>query len=269
MSRHAYQAARRLAERTSAIATLIIALTLVAFGCASVASTGSKEPARTASPTLVLASPPATTPASSTPRPSEILETALPESGNTVFPGRYSTHFKPALLLTIDRQVDIDCAPGYRCRGDIDVNSEHWLDIEFGHDHPVEINMMGFDQLYDPKHPGKQIDPPADLAAWIAALPGVTVAAQTPIEVGGVAATQLDMRTGDVDVPFGPTALADLPSLGFGAHQLHRVILVHRSGAAIIIGIGSLNLNPADDNAQRLADAADILEPIVESIAWE
>ncbi len=265
MSRRVHQAARRLAERRSAIATLIIALTLVASGCAS--SPVSTDPARTASPTLVLASSPATAPPSSTPQPSKVLETTLPESGNTVFAGRYSTHFKPALVLTIDHQVDIDCAPGYRCRGDVDVNSEQWLDLEFGHDHPVEIMVMGFDQVYDPKHPGKLIDPPADLAAWIAALPGVRVAAQTPVEVGGDAATQLDMRTGDVDVPFGPTGLADVPSLGFGPHQHRRVILVRRAGTAIIIALGSIK--PGDDTAERLAIANDILEPIVESIAWE
>jgi len=206
------------------------------------------------------------TPPPSTSQPSELLESALPESGD-LFPGRYTTNFKPALTLTIDHQVDIDCAPGYRCRGDVDVNSEQWLDLEFGHDHPVEIMVMGFDQLYDPKHPGKKIDPPADLTAWVAALPGVTIAAQTPVKVGGVTATQLDLRTGDVDVPFGPTGLTDLPSLGFGAHQHRRVILVRKAGTAIIIGLGSIK--PGDDTADRLANANEILGPIVDSIAWQ
>ena len=266
MSRHAPWVARRLAEQRSSIATFAAALTLVASGCASAANPVPTAPAETTA-THILASSAARTFSPSTPQPSEMLESALPESGNVVFPGRYTTHFKPAITLTIDQQVDIDCAPGHRCRGDIDVNSEHWLDIEFGHDHPVEINVMGFNTLFDPKHAGKEMEPPTDLAAWIAALPGVTVLARKPVEVGGVAAMQLDLRTGVEDVPFGPTGLADLPTLGLGAHQLRRVILVRRAGAAVIIGIGSIN--PADDSAVRLANAGDVLEPIVESIAWE
>jgi hypothetical protein len=170
-------------------------------------------------------------------------------------------------MLTIDHQVDIDCVPGHRCRGDVDVNSAQWLDIEFGHDHPVEINVMRFDQVFDPKHAGKAMDPPTDLAAWISALPGVTVLARRPVEVGGVEATRLDVRTGNADVPFGPTGLADLPTLGFGAHQLRSVIVVHRAKAAIIIGLGSIK--PEDDTPDRLAVANDILKPIVDSIAWE
>jgi len=267
MFRHADKAARRQVERRSAIVTFITALTLVASGCASMASPVPTEPARTAAPTHVLAPSPANTLPPSTSQPSHVLESALPESGNVVFPGRYTTHFEPALTLTIDHQVDIDCVPGHRCRGDVDVNSAQWLDIEFGHDHPVEINVMRFDQVFDPEHAGKSMDPPTNLAAWISALPGVTVLARTPIEVGGVAAMQLDLRTGSGDVPFGPTGLADLPILGLGAHQLRSVILVRRAGAAIIIGVGSIK--PEDDTADRLAVANAVLKPIVDSIAWE
>jgi len=203
----------------------------------------------------------------STPQPSEVVETALPESGNTVFRGRYTTHFKPALMLTIDRQVDIDCAPGYQCRGDVDVNSEQWLDMEFGHDHPIEISMMRFSKVFDPAHSGKEMDPPVDLARWLTAFPGVAVLARDAATVGGVAVTQLDVRTGSENVALGPTGLVDLPSLGFGAHQLRRVILLSKSGEAIVIGLGSLN--PADDTEARLADAGDILQPIVDSITWQ
>jgi hypothetical protein len=198
--------------------------------------------------------------------PSQVLVTALPEGGNTVFPGRYTTLFHPALALTIDRQVNIDCAPGYRCRGDVDVNSTNWLDMEFGHDHPVEINVMGFDQVYDPKHPGKLMDPPENLDAWISAFPGVTVIARKPVQVGGLDATQLDLRTGR-DVPFGPTGFADFPSLGFGAHQLHRVFVARVAGAAVVIGLGSINAG--DGTPEQLALASDILQPIVDSITWQ
>jgi hypothetical protein len=198
--------------------------------------------------------------------PSQAVVTALPEGGNTVFAGRYTTHFEPALIVSIDRQVNIDCATGYRCRGDVDVNSTNWLDLEFGHDHPVEINVMRFDQVFDPKHPGKLMDPPANLASWISGFPGVTVIAQRPAEVGGVEATQLDLRT-SADVPFGPTGLAGLPSLGFGAHQLHRVFVARVAGAAVVIGLGLIDAGEVTPD--QLNVASDILQPIVDSITWQ
>jgi hypothetical protein len=198
--------------------------------------------------------------------PSQVAVTALPEGGNTVFAGRYTTQFKPALTLTIDRQVDIDCAPGYQCRGDVDVNSSSWLDLEFGHDQPVEINVMGFDQVYDPNHPGKVIDPPTDLGAWISAFPGVTVTARKPVQIGGLDATQLDLRTAR-DVAFGPTDLGDLHSLGYGAHQLHRVFVARVSGTVVVIGLGSLG--PGETTPDQLAVASRILQPIVDSITWQ
>jgi hypothetical protein len=241
-------------------------LALVASGCAAAASSSPTATSRSvASTPAAVPSVPAATP-SPTPGPTQVVTIALPEGGSVVFPGRYTTHFEPALTLTIDRQVQIDCAPGYRCRGDVNVNAPNWLDLEFGHDHPVEIHIMGFDRVYDPKHPGKLMDPPTNLDAWIAAFPGVTVIARKPVHVGGLDATQLDLRTGR-DLAFGPTAFADFPSLGFGAHQLHRVIVVRVHGAAVIFGIGSINAE--DSTLDRLAVAADILQPIVDSVTWQ
>jgi hypothetical protein len=247
---------------------LVLAFALIAAGCASAARpvATTTAPAASATPLAAPSAAPSTQPSRQPSAPASEVVTALPEGGNTVFPGRYTTHFDPALILTIDRQVDIDCAPGYRCRGDVDVNSANWLDLEFGHDHPVEINVMGFEQVYDPKHSGTVMDPPADLASWISAFAGVTVLAQKPVEIGGVVATQLDMRTSR-DVPFGPTGLADLPSLGFGAHQLHRVVVARVAGAAVVIGLGSIN--PEDATPERLAVANEVLQPIVDSITWQ
>jgi hypothetical protein len=201
------------------------------------------------------------------PTPSQSVVAGLPESGNELFPGRYTTHFEPALMLTIDRQVRIDCAPGYRCRGDVDVNTANWLNLEFGHDHPIEIHVMRFDQVYDPKHAGRLIAPPEDLAAWVSAYEDVTVIDRTSVEVGGIEAVQLDLRLGSQDMVFGPTGLADPSALGFGAHQLHRVIVARVHGAAVVFGLGSVN--GEDRTPERLAAAADILQPIVDSITWQ
>jgi hypothetical protein len=269
LPRHAHRSsARRL--QTIGISTLVLAL--VVSGCAAAADPSPTAPSRpVASTPAAVPSVPAATPSPTpgptlaTPGPTPVALTALPEGGSEVFPGRYSTHFEPALTLTIDRQVQIDCAPGYRCRGDVNVNSSNWLDLEFGHDHPIEIHIMGFQQVYDPKHPAKLIDPPKNLDAWISAFPGVTVTARKPVQVGGLDATQLDLRTGR-DLAFGPTGFADFPSLGFGGHQVHRVIIVGVHGAAVIFGIGPVK--PEDSTLDRLAAAAEILQPIVDSVTW-
>jgi hypothetical protein len=191
----------------------------------------------------------------------------LSEGGSHVFPGRFTTHLEPALTLTIDKQVQMDCAPGYRCRGDIAVNWPYWLDLEFGSRHPVEIHIMSFRQVFDGKHPGRVTDPPADLAAWISAMPDVTVNDVRAVRVGGLEATQLDLTTGSADVPFGPTGQADFPALGFGAHQLRRVYLVRASGALVVIGLSPVK--PEDYTPSQLAAAIDILQPIVDSITWQ
>jgi hypothetical protein len=161
----------------------------------------------------------------------------------------------------------MDCASGYRCRGDIAVNWPFWLDLEFGSRHPVEIHFMSFRQVFDGKHPGGETDPPADLAAWISAMPEVTVNNVRAVRVGGLDATQLDLATGSADVPFGPTGHADVPALGFGAHQLHRVYLVRASGPLVVIGLSPVN--PEDYTPSHLAAAIDILQPIVDSITWQ
>jgi hypothetical protein len=34
------------------------------------------------------------------------------------------------MILTIGHEVDLDCVPCYRCRGDVDVNLPNWLGLE-------------------------------------------------------------------------------------------------------------------------------------------
>ena len=248
------------------VSSSLLALALLAAACAT-------GPTSTAPPVATSVTPVASSSARATPPPpalsstshAQAVVTALPESGSNVFPGRYSTRFEPALLLTIDRQVDMDCIAGHRCRGDVDVNSSNWLDLEFGHDDPVELHVMSFKKLDD--RVGRLIDPPVDLAAWMSGLPGITVLGQEPAEVGGLPATQLDVRTGANDVTFGPTDAVDPPTLGFGPQQFHRVIVVGRNGAAVVFGLGSINAEGG--TLEQLAVAADILQPIVDSITWQ
>ena len=247
----------------------------IAFAVASCAPVdpATPKPAQSARPTAQPAlpstqSPPASSDPSPTAVPSDAISTALPEGGTEVFPGRYTARITPALTLTVDREVNIDCAPGYRCRGDVDVNLPNWLDMEFGHDHPIEIHVMAFDQVFGPGASKPLVKPPDDLAGWIAAMPGVRIDASTPITVGGIPAWQLDLQTGDADLVLGPISGAqDISELGFGAHQVHRVDVLHVGGRAVVIGLGPVLAE--DSTKERLAAAAAMLQPIVDSITWQ
>jgi hypothetical protein len=200
--------------------------------------------------------------------PSDADAAFLSEGGSQVFPGRYIAHLKPQFTLTVDRQVNIDCAPGYRCRGDVDVNLPDWLDIEFGHDDPIELHVMAFDQVFAPTASRPLVRPPDDLAAWIAAMPGVTIIASKAITVGGIHASQLDLRTGDEDLTLGPIAgIPDISTLGFGPHQIHRVDVLHVGGRVVVIGLGLVRTE--DSTREEVAAAAAMLQPIVDSIAWQ
>ncbi|MFL5770132.1 MAG: hypothetical protein ACJ765_08625 [Chloroflexota bacterium] len=200
--------------------------------------------------------------------PSDAALAFLSEGGSELFPGRYITHFKPSLTMTVDRQVNLDCAQGYRCRGDVNVNLPDWLDIEFGHDHPIEMHVMGFDKVVAPGASRPLERPPDDLASWIAAMPGVTIDASKPITIGGIPASQLDLQTGDHDVTFGPVSgVPEFPTLGLGAHQVHRVDVLRIGPRVVVIGLGPVRAE--DSTKDRLAAAIAMLQPIVDSISWQ
>ncbi len=151
-----------------------------------------------------------------------------------VYPGMYVPAFDPGLTFTIDREVQHNCAPGSLCRGSIDANLPGWIDIEFGLPR-IEVHVVRVDKVNDPANPGAVIDPPADLATWIASRPGVTVNAQKAVQVGGLAATQLDVQTGNKDLSFGPIPGVTDPTLGLGANWTVRLLVVPVDGRQVLI----------------------------------
>lgn len=176
--------------------------------------------------------------------------TTLAQEG-AVFPGKYVPAFQPSLTFTIDREVQHRCAPGFQCQGSINVNQAAWLDLEFGHPR-IEVFINRVDKVNDPAHPGSLIDPPADLAAWIASRPGVTVVnSPTPVTVGGLAGTQFDLDIGSKDVSIGP--------MGFAANERLRYIVVKVQGHQILI-----TLTTQDPFLTSMAE----LQPLVDSITW-
>jgi hypothetical protein len=180
----------------------------VLAGCGT-GTGGAVPPSRTATEPAV-PSPIPPSPAAP-PAATAVAAQQLADEG-TMFPGTYKTKLDPPMTITINRLVDLDCAPGYRCRGDIDVNLPQWVGFEFGNTHGSYLDIQRLDKVY--AQGGKAlVDPPEDLAAWWAARPGMEIlAGPTPVQVGGVSGTQLDAQAHQV-VPVGSSDFID-PSEG-------------------------------------------------------
>ena len=190
-----------------------------------------------------------------TPSPSAFL---LAKEG-FIYPGTWAPTFDPAFAFTIDREVEHQCAPGFACRGSIDVNQPAWLGLEFGTP-KIEANIFRIDKLNDQAGSSSLIDPPADLAGWITRLPGVTVLA-TPkaVSVGGLPGTQLDIRGGSKDVTIGPIPGVTEFGFGIGANTTGRLIVVPVRGHQIVIVL---------KGPEPFAASMDELKPLVDSIVW-
>jgi hypothetical protein len=197
----------------------------------------------------VSASPPAAS-------PSPLASPAVLADSGDIFQGAYVPRFDPSLTFSIDQELlTPNCYPGYQCRGNIDANFPGWLYLEFGQP-AIEIGIVRVDKLNDPAHPGRLIDPPADLAAWIASRPGLTVIAQKAVTVGGLAGTQLDVQTGNKDVQFGPIPGVTDPPSGLGANLVYRLFIVRVDGHLVLISVLPGN------------SSLEALQPFVDSIVW-
>ena len=163
--------------------------------------------------------------------------------------------------MVIGEAVDLDCAPGYRCRAEVNVNVAGWLALDFGHDHGAELNLFRLDKVYDPTSPGSLTDPPDDLASTIAALPGITVVGGLEATtVGGRAATAFTVQTGDQGVPIGTNPDVEA---GLGGKVL--CIVVNVDGQWVVISMGT----DPDNITQDFDAAVDALRPMVDSIEWQ
>jgi TolB protein len=173
--------------------------------------------------------------------------------GAKLFPGTYAPKLDPPITFTLDHEVDLDCVPGYRCRGDVNVDEPDWLDLEFGNVHGSELMVFGLDKLPDPARPGKFIDPPDDFGAWIASFKGVSIVDSAhDVLVGGVQAVQLDIDTGHEAASFGPS------------DSTVRLIALRVAGREVVI---QETLGP--ENTTGDFDAAvGGLQAVIDSITW-
>lgn len=232
---------------------IVVAVGGAAYVLAPAGGTNGGPPPPTPSPASSPSVPASATPRAPTPRPSPSPSILATEG--FVFPGTYTSAFDPPLTFTIDKEVEHNCAPGFSCRGSIDVNVAGWTSLEFGQPR-IEVQILRVDKVHDPAHTGALIDPPANFAAWIGSRPGVTVIAQRVAQVGGVAATRLDVRTGAKGVEFGPIPGVTDPGLGLGANWVARLFVVPVHGRQVFIA-----LHAEDGSLEEL-------QPLVNSIVW-
>lgn len=208
------------------------------------------SPAPTASPSPLATPTPAATPSLPSLSPSALAHDGF------VYPGSYVPQFDPPMTFAIASEVQHNCAPNFRCRGSIDANLPGWLDLEFGLPR-IEAQIVRVDKLNDPAHPGRLIDPPTDLATWIASRPGLTVARRASVEVGGLAATRLDVQIGNKDVGLGPIPGVADPGIGYGADRAYRLYVVAVHGHQVLI-----SLSAEDGSIEEI-------QPLVDSIVWD
>ena len=269
------------ARRTHALAIAMTLAGALAIGCAAGTAAPSRisvasEPAIAIAPSTAAAAAPSIA-VMPTAKPSPSAVSMLHAGGSGAFgPGTYSTAFEPPLKFTLVDQtiVAADGTIAFESIGEVDANDPAWVDVSFGfdkahaHGHGTWSGDFGIDridQVFDPRHAGRVVEPPKDLAAWIAKLPGLTLTAPPrAVEIGGLDATQLDVLTGEGDVTFGPIPdVTDPPGFGFGPHQPARIVVVTVGGHAVLITLGGA------DSADHFKRVVAALQPLVESIVWQ
>ncbi len=197
---------------------------------------------------------------------------ALPETDDHVYPGMYTPHFQPSLTFTVGSEVQLSCLPGFKCRGDIEVNQPGWLGLGFGNAPAFEVTIDRIDKVLEPHHKSTLINPPKDLAGWVSTLPGITLTAPAVrTRIGGFDAVQLDVRSGATAVTFGPIpGMAASSTFGFGPHDAHRIYGLEVDGHAVLIVVGVVGDTPdAVVTPDQLQPAIEALQPLVDSIVWQ
>jgi len=182
----------------------------------------------------------------------------LPAQGD-LFPGTYQPLFQPPVVFTIGDAVNLDCAPNYECRGEVQVDEPGWVALDFGHDHGSELNLMRIDEITGGS------PPPADLASWIAALPALSMReGPTDVTIGGLPASRLEFDTADAPVEVGPIPGVDEIGAGFPPNAPRLAYVVNVRGQWVLISVGF----DADNNVRDYDETVAALQPIIDSISW-
>jgi len=188
-----------------------------------------------------------------------------PCCGPTLLPRTYRTTLNPPLTFTVSHEVDLDCARGFVCRGDVDAGFPYWLDMEFGNEHGSELSVISMRHVpgFTPAK-GLAAKSPAEFVAWLTSQPNATVIdGPTDVQVGNRSGVQADLYLGD-GVTFGATEFPDVPNLSVGPRTRARISATETDGTLVLIVglIGSENVDH-DFNA-----AVGGLQPLLDSMMW-
>jgi hypothetical protein len=183
----------------------------------------------------------------------EPTSTPLPKSGETIYPGTYAPAFQPKMTFASSS------------RWEVDVDTPAWLGMEFPLPDQVlgTIGIVRVEKVFDPEHGGKLIDPPKDLAGWIAKLPGLRVVAPpTPVKVGGIEGEQLDVLIGPEDVGVSPIQGSHVGN-GFPKGYAVRITVVNVDGQNVQISFA-----PDEVGSRHFKAAVVYAQPLIHSIRW-
>jgi hypothetical protein len=184
--------------------------------------------------------------------------------GPTLLPSTYRTSLDPQLTFTVGHEVDLDCASAYVCRGDVDADLSWWTELEFGNRSGSVLTVISFHDPFVPTN-GMPTKTASKFASWVAAQPGVIVTdGPSNEQVGNRPGVQVDVDTGTGSLNFGATPFPDPPGLGIGPGGKARLDAVEvGSGLALVIRW----LGP-ENELNNFEQAADALQPIVDSMVW-
>jgi hypothetical protein len=186
----------------------------------------------------------------------------LPASGR-VDDGVYDVSFSPAFSMAITQ------------RGNVDVQMPGWIGVEFGFDAPAahaagtwaaDIGVVRLDHVFDHGDADRVVDSPPDLAGWLTAWRGLeVVGGPTPITVGGLPATVLDVVAGKDGVVYGPIPdFTEFPA-GMGPGGRSHLIVLRVHDAQVVISVGLVD----DVSAEHFQRAVEAFQPMIDSIVWE
>ncbi|HEX5013078.1 MAG TPA: hypothetical protein VFV72_02880, partial [Candidatus Limnocylindrales bacterium] len=121
-------------------------------------------------------------------------------------------------------------------------------------------------EVADPADPRALVSPPPDLGLWLAGRADLSlVAGPAPASVGGLAATEMDVVSGESGAAFGPIPGVSDVGAGLGSSHRARLIAVRVAEHEVLISIGLID----HESPEHFDRAVKEIEPMIAAIRWQ